>query len=94
MDTQYPYNLVSLKLWGCSQIMSSKNGGPDPPSPLGQPLSAFPQPPLPPSSAVSICSTPTLHFLRHFLKIPNKPLILDNPLKKKVHYLTKKSNMS
>ena len=45
-------SMWGLSVRGCSQILSAKMGGPDPHSPLRQPLSAFPQPPLPPMSAI------------------------------------------
>ena len=57
-----------------TNYVSQKWGGPGPPSPLRQPLSAFPKPPLPPVSAVSICPTlPTFSasVLGTYLKPPH-----------------------
>ena len=56
--------LCNEHIRGCSQIMSAKNGGFRPPSTLCPPLSAFPQPPLPPLSAiVSIWQPPLSQFV-------------------------------
>ena len=79
-----------LQLGAFHKLCWPKMGGPDLPSYLCQPMSAFPWPPLPPLSVMSAFAHPLPLFRVSFVSIYITTFSLNDHLKKKeIQYLTK-----